>query len=289
MVRLRSRTRILAMEISELLEHIHELPPGARVLPRLQQLLRSPDASADDIVELLKVDASLTAQVLRFSNSAYFSAGAPCDSVDQAVQRLGFNTVYQLVATAAAQPILDPPMPLYQLQRGELMTRSLALALFAVAVQRLMRQFEGADALYTAGLLHGIGKVAINQYFQRKGFEIYDLSNDQVMNSDLEVRLIGFTQAGAGAALLEHWNFSPTIVEIVRHQGTPEEAGVFTDLSRLLFFGLRCLNTLLDDAKEPLLIAQDPYVSGTLGLDPEDMIGVVEQVRTDVAEITRQF
>jgi HD-like signal output (HDOD) protein len=277
------------MEITELLEHIHELPPGARVLPRLQQLLRSPDASSDDIVKLLKVDAALTAQVLRFSNSAYFSAGAPCESVDQAVQRLGFNTVYQLVATAAAQPILDPPIQLYQLQRGELMTRSLALALFGVAVQRQMRQFKGADALYTAGLLHGIGKVAINQYFQRKGFEIYDLSNDTIMNAELETRLIGFTQAKAGGALLEHWNFSPSIVELVRHQGTPEEAGENTDLARILFFSLRSLDTLLDDDKDPLLIARDPYVGETLEVDPDKMVEVVEQVRVDLAEIARQF
>lgn len=277
------------MEISEFLAHVHELPPGARVLPRLQRLLRNPDTCSEDIVALLKVDAALTAQIIRFSNSAYFSAGVPCESVDQAVQRLGFNTVYQLVATAATQPILDPSLPLYHLQKGELMTRSLALAIFSLEIHRLMRYSDGTDALYTAGLLHGIGKVAINQHFQRRGFEIYDLSNDQPMNADLEVRLIGFTQADAGAELLAHWKFSPAIVDIVRFQGDPESAGEFADLARIIFFGLRSIGTLLDDAKEPQFIARDPYVVDSLGLEPDAIIAVVEKVRTDLAEIARQF
>jgi len=277
------------MEIAELLEHIHELPPGARVLPRLQKLLRTDDASADDIVRLLKVDAALTAQILRFSNSAYFSAGVPCESVDQALQRLGFNTVYQLVATAAAQPLLDPPMQLYRLQKGELMTRSLALALFASEINKLLRRPDADDALYTAGLLHGIGKVAINQYFQRKGFEIYDLSNEQPMSPELEVRLIGFTHSTAGGALLEHWHFSPVITALVRYQGEPEEAGEYTDLARIVHFGLRSLDFILDEEKDPGIIAYDPFATETLGLEAASLAPTVEKVRSDLAEIASQL
>jgi HD-like signal output (HDOD) protein len=277
------------MKLSELLEHTHELPPGARVLPRLQQLLRSDDASSEDIVRLLKVDAALTAQILRFSNSAYFSAGVPCESVDQALQRLGFNTVYQLVATAAAQPLLEPPMSLYRMGRGELMTRSLALGLFSLEVNKLLRLPDGDDALYTAGLLHGIGKVAINQYFQRKGFEIYDLANDQPMSPELEVRLIGFTHAEAGGALLAHWHFSPAIVELIRHQTAPEEATHHVELARILHFGLRTLDLLLADEKDAGIVAHDPYAVETLALPVDRLVAAIEKVRADLAEIARQL
>lgn len=277
------------MEIAELLDHVHELPPGARVLPRLQQLLRTDDASNDDIVKLLKVDAALTAQILRFSNSAYFSAGVPCESVDQALQRLGFNTVYQLVATAAAQPLLDPPMQLYHLQKGELMTRSLTIALFSQELNRILRQPDADDALYTAGLLHGIGKVAINQYFQRKGFEIYDLSNDKPMNAELEMRLIGFTHAEAGASLLEHWRFSPAIVELVRHQGEPEAAPEHANLARIVHFGLRSLDFILDESKDSMIVSRDPYATDTLGLEEDAVVAAVEKVRSDLNEIASQF
>ncbi|MFP4283231.1 MAG: HDOD domain-containing protein [Opitutales bacterium] len=276
------------MEIAQLLDHVHELPPAARVLPRLQRLLRSDDASAEDIIRLLKVDASLTAQVLRFSNSAYFCGGMPCDSIDQAIQRLGFRTVYQLVATAASQPLFDPPIELYGFERGELLVRSVALALFGQALNRHLRFEDEVEALYTAGLLHGIGKVAINQYFQRKGFEIYDLRDDQPLDADFEKRLVGFTYAEAGAALLEHWKFSPAIVELIRFQNEPEAAPQHPMLTRILALGLSVLPALLDNRLSPAAVVTEADDS-LLEFDPEQLEASVEKVRADLADLARLF
>ncbi len=276
------------MEISELLEQTTELPPSARVLPRLQKLLRSDETASEDIVRLLKVDAGLTAQILRFANSAYFSAGTPCESVDEAVQRMGFNAVYQLVATAASHPLLDPAMEIYHLQRGELLTRSICLALFAADLNRLLRFNDRDDALYTAGLLHGIGKIAINQYFQRKGFEIYDLANDRPLDRELEVRLIGFTHAEAGAALLRDWKFPSAIAELIRYQESPDEAPTIPDLARIIHYGLRVLDQLLDADCEAIVVARDPYCA-EIGLKEGQIVPSVEKVRRELADLTRQL
>ena len=276
------------MEISELLEIVRELPPSARILPRLQNLLKSEHGDTADIVELLKVDAALTAQVLRFSNSAYFSVGQPCDSVDQAVQRLGFNTVYQLVATAASHTLLNPPLQLYHLRKGELMIRSLALAVFCEELNKELRVQDRTEALYTAGLLHGIGKVAINQAFQSKGFEIYDLDDDKPMNSALEMRIVGFTHSEAGFALLEHWRFSSVISELIRYQNTPEKAPVVPELARILNFGKRALVSLLDDEVAPTFLAEDPDME-KFGLTPDVAEGLVLKVRAEISEFDRQL
>lgn len=276
------------MEISELLEDVRELPPSARVLPRLQGLLRNNTAEANDIVELLKVDAGLAAQVLRFSNSAYFSGGIPCESIDHAVQRLGFQTVYQLVATAASHALLDPPMEIYRLEKGDLMARSVALAVFSQAVNAELKLQDHSEALYTAGLLHGIGKVAINQYYKRKGFEVYDLSGDKALDSELEVRLVGCTHAEAGSALLEHWKFSPAIIELIRYQAEPEKAPLVSGLAQILHFGTRSLEVVLDDSREVSSLVADSYLE-TSGLSPDAVESIVVKVREDLKKLSSQL
>src|SRR5271170_1005953 len=82
----------------DLVREVRNLPSAPRVLPRLKTLLSDGNSSMLEIVDLIRLDLGIAARVLQVANSAYYSKGARCYTVDEAVNRVGYDQVYELVS-----------------------------------------------------------------------------------------------------------------------------------------------------------------------------------------------
>ena len=76
-----------------------------------------------------------------------------------------------------------------------------------------------ADLAYTVGLLRFLGRLAINQAIEDLGGGLFWLGNESI--SDWEQQSVGFTQAQAGATLLEKWKFGDDMVQAIAGQDAP--------------------------------------------------------------------
>ncbi len=208
------------ISLEQIVEGIVNLPPTPRILPKLQKLLRDPDSSIHDIISLVKVDAPMTAQIVRLSNSAYYNTGERVQSLEEAVNRLGFREVYRVTSVAAAHQVMGEALPLYNMGKGELLEGSVSTAVLMVEIGSRARRMD-LDAAYTTGLLHSIGKVIINQYFLKHGLELYGNASGETIDMMWERKLLGFDHAAAGAAILEKWKFPEEILIPVKCQLEP--------------------------------------------------------------------
>jgi HD-like signal output (HDOD) protein len=279
------------VSLEQIVEGIVSLPPTPRILPKLQKLLRDPDAGIHEIISLIKVDAPMTAQIVRLSNSAYYCTGESVQSLEEAVNRLGFREVYRVASVAAAQQVLGEALPLYSMGKGELLEGSVSTAVLMVELGSRTRRME-LDASYTTGLLHSIGKVIINQYFLKHGLEIYDNAGGQPVDIMWERRLLGFDHAQVGAAILRKWNFPDDIVIPVEHQFDPlkaeshQPAACQLSISRTIAPLLREKNGVLPDVDVAKL---DAEVLQCAGLDPELLLEAVEDARAGLKEMESLF
>ena len=87
------------------------LPPSLGVLGRLQTLLQDPEANLDDIVELVNIDPALTFQVIKLANSALYGLRSRCESLDEAVARVGFGDIHQIVGLAVSRHAFQGELP----------------------------------------------------------------------------------------------------------------------------------------------------------------------------------
>ena len=144
--------------IDRLLDQIDRLPPAPRVLPRVLSALSDTETDVNQVVDLVAIDTILTAKLLRACNSVFFGSSQPVDDVSEAVQRLGFQTVCRTVAAISGAHCLkssgaDGP-------HADRLWRHSVTAAFAA-------QFIAQDAaldsalLFTAGILHDLGKVIL--------------------------------------------------------------------------------------------------------------------------------
>jgi HD-like signal output (HDOD) protein len=193
------------------------LPPGLAIFGRLQALLRDPSAELADIVKLVQVDPALTFQVIRLSNSVLYGVKTPCQSLDEAVSRVGLAELQQIVGLAVARQSFQGELELFQISAARLWEN-------AVGVGSLMSAFAarvGGDvgAAYATGLLRNIGKVVLNNY---PGGVCYPGADERPDLHAWERETHGLTAVEVSAVLLNHWRFSAATVETMRGHLAPD-------------------------------------------------------------------
>ncbi len=196
------------------------LPPAMGIFGRLRGLLDNPDTDLDDIVKLLRIDAGLTFQIIKLSNSALYGLRSRCESLEDAVARVGFGEIHQIVGLAVARQAFQGELALYQTPAGRLWENAVA----AGTLMGALAEVAGGDAraAYATGLLRNVGKIVLNNY---AGAVKYpgETARPNVFEWEREVH--GTIAPEVSAVLLDHWRFSPSTVVPVRDHYRPENAG----------------------------------------------------------------
>ncbi len=206
----------------ELVQQLKHFPSAPRVLPRLKRLLGDTNSSMEQVVSFIRLDPGIAARVLQMGNSAYYGGGNHCFTIDEAVNRVGYGQIFELVSYAVASQVLVRPLVTYGLEADDLWQSSVACALAA----EFLAGHTGIDQniAYTIGLLHRVGMVAVDAWmFQNHPdenirFALRSLPREAIED---ERAHLGFHQAEAGAALLRLWEFPVAMTEPVRWQYLP--------------------------------------------------------------------
>jgi HD-like signal output (HDOD) protein len=100
--------------LNSLTHHGEHLPLDTAVAVQLLDLFRDPDHDVDRIVECISQDPLLSAETLRRCNNVAFGAGERITDIFEAVSRLGFYELYDIISAAAGASFsrnVSAPMP----------------------------------------------------------------------------------------------------------------------------------------------------------------------------------
>jgi HD-like signal output (HDOD) protein len=209
-----------------------KLPCSPALLPRLEALLVSPDSSADEIADLIKVDSALAASTLRLANSAYFASGGTAATITEAVMRLGHGELYRLAALALVSRWESCST---RGQPGDFCRHALYTA---IAAEVMAETTERGDpqAAYTAGLMCALGKLAVAHacaaFFP--AIRTHCMTRGGTW-SQAEREVLGFTHGEVCARLLKAWRFPEDLAIAIEYCDRPTEgpAGAFPLLAQL--------------------------------------------------------
>lgn len=209
--------------IYNLLREVKVLPPAPQVLPRVLDALRHEQTTLEEVGELIALDPVLTAKLLHYCNSVYFSGREPVASVPEAIGRVGFQTIFSLVSAVTGSKSFNPPAD-SGVDGTQLWKHSLTAAFGCKFIAEDIG--EDSNLLFTAGLLHDIGRVVLAQ---AKGVEYGRLFNQAVSagadSTESEKSAYSFTHAEVGACLMESWKLPAQLVQSVRFHHQPAAAG----------------------------------------------------------------
>jgi putative nucleotidyltransferase with HDIG domain len=279
------------MTPNEVIAKVKNLPAVSQAAIKLVVLLDQPALSNEDVVTVLKYDNVMTAKLLRACNSPYFGFDEKISSVEQAVLILGHRQILHMVLSLAFGGAMSTMLPGYAIQAKELWYHSLTTA---VAAEQLVKSGLPLEAespvAFTAGLLHDIGKLALNQMLdagaQSAILEL--ISQNHLPRYVAEKEVIGTDHCEIGASLMESWHLPGEIVEAVlnHHRPISEPEPKLSTITHVA----DCLAHLTGSTPgwDSYALIADTKTNEVLGITPEWLESLMISVH-DSADKVEQF
>lgn len=259
------------------------LPAGTT---KLLSLLDDPNAAVAEIEEILRLDPGLTANVLKLSNSAYFGFPAEIGSVHKAIVLLGAKRLIQLVMASCVNSVMKKSVPGYDLPPGEMWRHSIAVS---VAAEGLIKELNTtkADEIFTAALLHDVGKLVLGEFVKDDIKKIENIVSKNVSFEVAEQIALGTDHAEIGAQVLENWGLPNQIVNAVRWHHNPEAADESSTLIDIVHVAnVLCLMIGIGVGREGLQYRPSPEVSKRLGIKSVHLEKVASHTLGWVSDLT---
>lgn len=220
---------------------LRRLPPFPAVATKLLRLLADEDVAIKKIVELIKSDAALTAELLRIVNSPIYGFPARISSLQNAITLLGFQTVRSFALTVSMKGFLHTALRIDLLRH--IWRHSLACALLCEELSNVCSSnMTRDDQAYTAGLLHNIGSLGLFVAHPRTYSELLaDARGENLLEK--ERATLGIDHCDAGGWLARNWGFPDDLrrVVITHHHPLHESKFELVDLVRVAVMMTDCL------------------------------------------------
>lgn len=194
---------------AEYVRDVEKIAPCPEVALDVLSMAHAADCSIPQLSEKIEQDPGLTANMLHMANSAYFGHMKKITSVKDIIVRMGVDAVKIISITSASVGLLRLPQEAYALGRGELWRHSFAVAILANIIARYAKARD-TSAIYTAGLLHDVGKVILDRPLQVESYN-RDEKDEQADLLTVERNLLHTDHAEVGMALLEKWGLPEAV------------------------------------------------------------------------------
>ncbi len=277
----------MSLTINELMSDVTKLVTLPEICLKVTTMVDDPDSSIEDIGKVISQDPSLTAKVLKISNSAMYGFMSEVDTVPRAITLLGTRQIRDLVLAASAFNSFKG-ISNNLLSMEDFWYHSILCGLAANELTKICGLRNG-DGLFVAGLLHDIGQLII---FNR----IPELSQQAILLSmegpeelemhEAEQTLMGFNHMDVGMKLAEKWSLPEYIKYCIGYHHAPESAPDFKQQVSIIHIAntiavLAELNT--DDLE--LAPEVDDYSWQQTGLDVSVFPGIIESINKEYIEI----
>ncbi len=193
-----------------------DVPMLPEVAGNVVSLTQNPDSDAADLAKLIQADQTLAAHVMRVANSAAYSPNASIVSLQQALARLGMQTITEIALAASINSSLFNT-PGYEDYVNYVIKCSLASALWAKETARACR--KNVEAAFLAALLNDIGRpVAIQLALEEANKLDVALSREDILEIEKA------TKRSIGATVVDAWEMPSSVKEVINYFDQYHEA-----------------------------------------------------------------
>ncbi|MEN6373970.1 MAG: HDOD domain-containing protein [Smithella sp.] len=208
--------------VDRILKSINTIPAFPATGNKVTQLLKKPDYSVTEVANVIKFDPSITANILKMANSTYFGSRQRISTINDAVVYLGQQNLLRAIQTAGVSKYYKKGAQGYYDKVTDLWEHSVAVALMSQIISKKITGQEDT-VLYTAALLHDVGKIIMGEFVREALPKISALvSTQRVSFVEAEEIVIGINHAELGGKIAAYWNFPAEIREAISFHHRPD-------------------------------------------------------------------
>lgn len=228
----------------KILARIDRLPALPGVVSEVLEITADINFDSRKLVAVVALDPGITINVLRRANSAYFGLVQKVATLQQALLRIGVTNLIDIAISSGVVTLLDSDLVGYQAPRGALWRHSLAAALIARGLAQTFKT-NNATELYTAALLHDVGKIILSAFVAEEMAAIEEMmQRDRWPMIDAERKVLGVDHAQLGGMAAKRWKLGENIQAAVRYHHRPEDATPNREFANLVSLSNYLANSL---------------------------------------------
>lgn len=278
------------LRIKQRLQETLELPPLPQTAQKIIKLRVDPDADIGELADIVELDPSLSAQVVSWAASPYYSAPGKIKSIHDAIVRvLGFDMVLNLALGLALGKTMtvpkDGPRGATPYWQQSVYTAATVEGL-VTAIPREKR--PGFGMAYLSGLLHNFGWLILAEVFPPYFATINRCieANLHVPPHLVELHLLGVTREQLSSWLMESWSMPAEVVTALRYQNTETPLSVeHGQYAKLILVAQRLLQQRGIGLGPQLEVPEHIYEE--LHLDPEKAQQAVDAIMSSSDELNK--
>ena len=170
--------------------------------------------SVDAIARAIRQDQAMSLRILKLANSPLYRRGAAVDSVAKAVARIGTSQIRQTILAMSVMDQFKNPGVAGRLRADRFWEHCIATGLLAAGLARARGcAGERADAMFTAGLLHDVGRMLFVERLGDVYAGVLDVADKLRLPLEaVESRLLLVNHADVTDRLMREWTFPADLV-----------------------------------------------------------------------------
>ena len=253
-----------ALDLQTLVTRTVALPAQPRIVALLLRELVPEVPSLRRLSQLFAADPALAARLLALANGPVFGMAGRITGIPEALALLAPAQLRQIVQS----------MPLGV---GTHAVPGMAMPAFwrySMDAARVARALAGTvqaspTAAYAAGLLHGLGELAMHLSDPARAATITELVGPlDPRRTEVELRLCGYTYSQVSAALARQWSLPPLLTDALQHLHAPLAQPGFDPLAGVLHIAAwRARSREAQWGERALAVSFPGEVGVALGLD----------------------
>jgi HD-like signal output (HDOD) protein len=244
----------------DLVEGMRDMPSLPQLFYQIKKEVSDPYSTIARIAEVISLDQSLTARMLRLANSAFFGFPRRIETITDAVSLIGLQQVRDLALCTMVIEIFDK-IDTDLVDMNSFWRHSLGCGICARVLAAHHRE-PNIERFFVAGLIHDLGRLIMLMQLPDRTRKIFALAQEHnQLLYKVEREVLNYDHGDIGAALLQAWQLPDPMIEAagLHHRpvlsvGFPMETAIvhFSDLLthalELGSSGERYIPTLSEDA-----------------------------------------
>lgn len=210
---------IISSVKKKVLDDVDTLPTFPENIIELQNLCSRKDSTIDAIASKISQDPSLTADVIKISNSAGFVPGKRIMTIKDAVKIIGLKNLNLILTASASKTILQNKYKKFEV----IWEHCIRVAYYSTLIAKSKQLGTVSDSAFIAGLLHDIGKIVLMSADDKIIHTISEITRNKQLRSSsiLEEISVGISHAEIGGLIAEKWNFPPNLKSAIENHHSP--------------------------------------------------------------------
>ncbi len=242
-----------------------DLPSLPEVYLRVSEQLEDETSSVSQIGDTVQNDPAITTRVLKMVNSAYYGLPNQVSSVAQAVSLLGRERLKHILIGSVLRGVFSTQdNPAFSMQA--FWQHSIKTAIIARELARSIADVGEPEAMFTAGLLHDIGKLPlINRVPERMLAAEEYMIQKRVDILSAELNQIGITHTAVGETLMRQWGLPDLLIDCARNHHEVVHDGPHRRATHLIYLANQLSTYVPPLNDEETLAILDDIIDWDLG------------------------